>query len=782
MTDLEHLLPPAFRARYELGARLGEGATSVVVRATDRERGRDVAVKVFRPEAADPRFRERFLAEAKILEGLRHPACVELLEHGAHGDALYSVYAYLEGRSLREELAARGALPVSEALALTDALLDGLAFVHTRGVVHRDLKPANVFLAEAGGVRILDFGCARTGTERRGMTATGEFVGTPAYGAPDQVLGHTVDPRDDLYSVGVIAYEVLTGVNPMLGEDLPATLQRQLGHVPDSPATLRPEISRPVATLVRDLLEKDRDDRPPDAAAALELLRRARDAPAATGPPPPRPEATARVESTAPQEPPPPAPGPAAGPGARRSRAPWAVAAAVLLGIAGSRGGGDPGGTAPPLASAAPEPASAPGAGPTAFPEDYGARLKAELEDAKTWTWSPAGEVVAAAGPTVGDGAPALFLDSDPLRYGAILRALPEVTRFLTWASDGGHPEDLPVGLLEELREVDRRYVAEGLMGPFGPHLDPAPAPGIAPPPAALQELLAREDPGLAIPTHLGPWAREAATRLLQAAEALAALKAAFKADPAVLPRALNLPGAGPTDFDQACYEMGGTARSRRALARFLAPAVPPTRRALLATGRSSREEPATRDFLAVLFHHLGRRLETMWPGPLVDLDPVLAFGEVEATPAGAFLAASLATWTHLDLDSPRSAGRDAARDRVLRLCHAASREAGDGEASRRRRDLARVLWMEAAGGEARRPAAIAMVRGLRPEPGWARPEEEATFLLALARLRASWSGPPDFTAEERAWLRARLAASAGGFTRNQRRELARLGDAPFQE
>src|SRR5262245_6925619 len=211
MTEL-----PRTVSRYEILAELGRGNMGVVYRAHDPDLGRDVALKVIRPAAAgaeeeEADFEKRFLQEARSAASLSHPGIVIVHDVG-RDPATGSPYIALEllrGRPLDAVLREKGALPWREALRLGQRLAEALFAAHSKGIVHRDIKPANVMLLESGEPKIMDFGIAKV--EASNLTAAGQMFGTPLYMSPEQALGRPVDARSDLFSLGSMLYEMLTG-------------------------------------------------------------------------------------------------------------------------------------------------------------------------------------------------------------------------------------------------------------------------------------------------------------------------------------------------------------------------------------------------------------------------------------------------------------------------------------------------------------------------------------------------------------------------------------------
>lgn len=261
--------------RFRFVREIGVGAYGRVEEAWDEALGQAVAIKRLRPERVTPTATERFLREARIAREVQHPNLVRIFEVGGTVDEVWLVLELLEGGSLRERL--RRPMPLPEAIAITCGVLEGLAALHGAGLVHRDVKPENILFDAAGQVKLCDFGIARRlGDEETRLTATGGLVGTVAYMAPEQALDRNVDERADLYAVGVVLFEMLTGKLPFAAQsDVGQLAGRFEGRVRD-PRSLRPETPTWLAQVVLALVARDPGRRPASAAAVLGLLRRAK--------------------------------------------------------------------------------------------------------------------------------------------------------------------------------------------------------------------------------------------------------------------------------------------------------------------------------------------------------------------------------------------------------------------------------------------------------------------------------------------------------------------------
>jgi serine/threonine protein kinase len=264
-------------AHYELDTEIGRGGMGIVYRARDRRLKRQIAIKVLPPELAfRGEIRSRFLREAETAASLNHPNIVDIYTVDEVEGLVFFVMAYISGDNLAKRLHDRGVLDVDETRRIVREVADALAYAHERGVVHRDIKPDNIILdAESGRSMVTDFGIARAVTEGGDsrLTATGMAIGTPAYMSPEQAAGERqIDGRSDLYSLGVVSYQMLCGEPPFTATSTPAMLVKHISERPTPIEQRRPEVPRDLARAVMMLLEKDPANRFPSASALVAAL------------------------------------------------------------------------------------------------------------------------------------------------------------------------------------------------------------------------------------------------------------------------------------------------------------------------------------------------------------------------------------------------------------------------------------------------------------------------------------------------------------------------------
>jgi eukaryotic-like serine/threonine-protein kinase len=260
--------------RYEILGTLGRGAMGVVFRARDPLIDRVVAIKqvALPPAFSDVQreeFTRRFFGEAKAAGRLRHPNVVTVYDLGVEDGKPFMAMELVEGESLSQILKARGALPPQEALAIARQVALGLAYAHEQGVVHRDIKPDNILVDREGRPVITDFGVAHL--ESSDLTRTGEVLGTPHFMSPEQVKGEPLDGRSDLFSLGVVLFEMLTGQRPFRGDTI-STICYQIVHAAPKPDLSQLDVPLPVGKVLAGLLAKDRKDRFADGHAAAQAM------------------------------------------------------------------------------------------------------------------------------------------------------------------------------------------------------------------------------------------------------------------------------------------------------------------------------------------------------------------------------------------------------------------------------------------------------------------------------------------------------------------------------
>jgi serine/threonine-protein kinase len=260
--------------RYAIQSKLARGGMSTVYLATDMRLERDVALKVLHPHlASDETFLDRLGREAKAAARLSHPHVVGVLDQGNDGHTAYLVMEYIKGHTLRDVITSKGALAPRLALALIDPVIEGLGAAHAAGMIHRDIKPENVLIADDGRIKVGDFGLARAVTT---STSTGALIGTVAYLSPELVLAKQADARSDVYSVGIMLYEMLTGQQPFSGEVPIQVAYQHVNGTVGPPSALVPGLASEVDELVQWCTANDPENRPVDGTALLHELRHIR--------------------------------------------------------------------------------------------------------------------------------------------------------------------------------------------------------------------------------------------------------------------------------------------------------------------------------------------------------------------------------------------------------------------------------------------------------------------------------------------------------------------------
>ena len=260
MATIDERRGSIFAGRYRLERRLGSGGMADVWLAEDQELGRKVAIKMLHERYAnDTQFVERFRREATHAAGLSHPNVVSIYDRGEAEGSYFIVMEYVEGRTLKELIVTRGPCPVPVAISYVRQVLAALRYAHRNGIVHRDIKPHNVLVDHEGRVKVADFGIARAGSSQ--MTEAGSIIGTAQYLSPEQARGAPVDESSDLYSTGIVLYELLTAHVPFTGETPVEIAMKHLSQVPAAPSTIRPEIPRDLDLVVLRALAKEPADR-----------------------------------------------------------------------------------------------------------------------------------------------------------------------------------------------------------------------------------------------------------------------------------------------------------------------------------------------------------------------------------------------------------------------------------------------------------------------------------------------------------------------------------------
>src|SRR5436190_7978143 len=261
--------------RYKVLSRLGAGGMADVFLAEDSQLGRKVALKLLHQRfAEDPGFVERFRREAQAAAGLQHPNVVSVYDRGAYDGTYYIAMEYLPGRSLKQLIRAEAPLDAVRAIDITLKILRAARFAHRRGVIHRDLKPHNVIVDDSDHAKVTDFGIARAGASD--MTETGSILGTAQYLSPEQAQGLAVSPSSDLYSIGVILYELLTGRVPFDAEAAVTVAIKHVSEAPVAPRTLNPMVPLELEQITLWALNKNPVDRPANADEFLHALKHAR--------------------------------------------------------------------------------------------------------------------------------------------------------------------------------------------------------------------------------------------------------------------------------------------------------------------------------------------------------------------------------------------------------------------------------------------------------------------------------------------------------------------------
>ncbi len=278
MSDVQDRLAQALASQYTIEREVGAGGMATVYLARDIKHDRQVALKVLRPELSAALGSERFPREIKFVAQFNHPHILSLYDSGETQGFLYYVMPYVEGESLRDRLAREKQLPIADAVRILKEVADALAYSHARGVVHRDIKPGNVLLSGRHAV-VTDFGVAKALTASASsdtMTTVGMAVGTPHYMAPEQAMGQgDIDQRADIYALGILAYEMITGRTPFTAETAQGILAAHVMEAPKEIRELRPGLAEPIGQAIMRCLAKNPADRwqsADDLLAHLDLI------------------------------------------------------------------------------------------------------------------------------------------------------------------------------------------------------------------------------------------------------------------------------------------------------------------------------------------------------------------------------------------------------------------------------------------------------------------------------------------------------------------------------
>jgi eukaryotic-like serine/threonine-protein kinase len=273
---VDHIIGELFDRRYRLERRIGTGGMADVYLAEDETLHRQVAIKILADRyTQDEGFVERFRREATAAAGLNHPNIVSIYDRGESEGTYYIAMEYIDGPTLKEEITARAPLPEAEAVGYAQQVLQALEFAHRRGVIHRDIKPHNMMLTEDGLLKVTDFGIARAANQVE-MTEVGSIVGTAQYLSPEQARGQTVGPQSDIYSLGVVLYEMLTGEVPFTGSSAVEIAMKQVNERPVPPSSKNRLVSPAVEAIVMRALAKDPAMRFRSAREMADELDRAR--------------------------------------------------------------------------------------------------------------------------------------------------------------------------------------------------------------------------------------------------------------------------------------------------------------------------------------------------------------------------------------------------------------------------------------------------------------------------------------------------------------------------
>ncbi len=258
---MDKLINAVLGGRYRILETVGVGGMSVVYKAADSVESRYVAIKVLKSEfLSDERFRRRFLNESRAIAMLSHPNIVDVYDVNFEGDIQYIVMEFIEGRTLKEYMEFTGAIPENEAIGYIKQTLRALRHAHERGIVHRDIKPQNIMLLDDGTIKVMDFGIAHVSNAET-ITMTDTAIGSVHYISPEQARGQQTDEKSDIYSTGVMLYEMVTGKLPFTGETPVSVALKQVQSNPRRPSEVNPKVSRGMEQIILKAMRKDPEER-----------------------------------------------------------------------------------------------------------------------------------------------------------------------------------------------------------------------------------------------------------------------------------------------------------------------------------------------------------------------------------------------------------------------------------------------------------------------------------------------------------------------------------------
>jgi eukaryotic-like serine/threonine-protein kinase len=263
-----------FALRYEVKEVLGVGGMGMVFKAVDSELGEVIAIKTLKQDllSEDASALERFKSEIRLARRISHRNVVRTHDLGEFSGVYYITMEYVEGKTLKELVKTRGRLPIPATLTVAKQLCRALEVAHDQGVIHRDIKPQNMVVEPDGVLKVMDFGIARLAKRQSGLTEQGMVVGTPEYMAPEQLMGHDVDARADIYAAGCVIYECLTGSPPLTADNQFTLVAKLLEETPVAPSSVNADVPQALSDLVMRTLAKKPDDRPQGALELHDLL------------------------------------------------------------------------------------------------------------------------------------------------------------------------------------------------------------------------------------------------------------------------------------------------------------------------------------------------------------------------------------------------------------------------------------------------------------------------------------------------------------------------------